>query len=123
MNCTYCQRPCRKVPPIDLGRLGGFVLTGTIEYQCDYHGSVRVRHRPESRESQVISINILLCTIKEDNYAAYFYYQADAPEKFVVYRIPKKKFQPPEKVFALDFHPDIGPENAEKKLPLYFIFS
>lgn len=121
MNCIYCHRPCRRVVYLDF-MPSGSSMNGT-EYQCDYHGAIRVRHRPETRESDKIGINILLCKIKEDNYSSFFYYQPDAPEKFVVYRVPKKKYQPLEKVFVLNFHPDITPENIEKKLPLYFIFS
>jgi hypothetical protein len=59
---------------------------------------------------------------KENKYVAYFYYFNPIPSAFRVDQV-----KPPplttHTVLTLDFHPDITPENIQKKLPILITFS
>lgn len=118
MNCSYCQRPCRKI----IASQNPF---GT--YQCEYHGAVRVQFsdNPNTMNPDAHSCTILICLVKESNYQVTFFYGNHGPShpKFSVSKLPFDPKKTSQLIFNLDFHPDITPDNIKDKLPTLLTFS
>ena len=122
VNCKYCNRPCRK------SAYDRFSFSHLPTFQCDYHGATVVRYIQEPSPTEWY-ITFLVFYYKEQPYQATFYYN-DPPyfgnQKFQVEKITLKKpgsQRVQEPVFTLDFHPEITPENVQKKLSMYMVFA
>lgn len=95
--------------------------TRTDSLQCDYHGAVRVRRMDLNTGGYVISLVIL--NKEGEQYQMKFYY--DIPFLTNIFQIHKMRRWPhaSDVIMSLDFHPDLTPENAPKKLPTMILFS
>ena len=115
INCQYCNQPCRKVAP------GKFEQQRMPYFQCDYHGGTVVKYLAQD----TWRTTILVFHLKEATYhACFFYDNPNLPEKFRVDKVKNKPGQiGADSVFSLDFHPDITPENVQKKCAMYMVFS
>ncbi len=113
--CSFCKNKCRKYND----------KYHYYSWQCDYHGSVRVREVLNA-EGSIIN-TVIVVFYKDETYNMSFvknetYIGPTGNDIFVIYKLSQKygKF---ETIIKLDFHPDITPENAEAKLAKYLIFS
>lgn len=122
--CQFCQRLCRKVAP-DKSQYGSINFRMGY-WQCDYHGSTMVKFTYGSPPA-IWHTTILGFFYHDATYQAYFYYDndnIDMNEKFVVYKMDAKQVNAVDnRVFSLDFYPDITPENIQKKCSLLMVFS
>lgn len=115
--CLYCKRMCRKVPGRKLDLMRHY-------WQCDYHGATVVKFAIPPMDSETWYNAILTVHFRDTIYDVVFLY--DNPHSTSKFRIEKAPtdIARSEIIFSLDFHPpDITPENVQKKLPTYLLFS
>ncbi len=110
-NCPFCQKPMRKFHDTEYTR---------VEYlQCDFHGATRVRYNPLLNDAYCIT----LVVIHKDNlYHMTFFYNLVSQYKFQITKI-RRWPHTSEFVMRLEEHPNITPDNAEKKLLTMIMFS
>jgi hypothetical protein len=114
INCKFCQKPCRKI--------------GSATHQCDYHGGTVVKYvLNEFRVNYDVDTynTILVFSYNDKTYHASFLYDNNTPVKFRVDRVLLKRYRIAgiEPVFTLDFHPNITPDNVQKKMQTYIMMS
>lgn len=117
MNCYYCQKLCRRFTP------DGKQVDYTTYWQCDYHGSVTIRHYPKiPSHADILYSHSLVLYYKDSKYQAIFFHDDNSIYKF---RIDKLNPYPRtvQMVMTLDFHPDLTPENVQDKIKTYLLFS
>lgn len=111
-NCPCCNKLLRKVQDT--------TFTRQSYMQCDYHGSVRVWYQSVTDGAY----NIILVLLYRDTtyHATFIHNNPGLDHKFQITK-PKRYPKTSELILTLDFHPDITPENIEKKLPTMILFS
>lgn len=118
VNCQFCQRPCRKV--------------ATTVYRCDYHGAIVVQYVLNAFRANldIDTYNtILVFQYHDATYNATFINDSNNAIKFRVDKVLFKKGRIAggttinTLVFTLEFHPEITPDNVQKKMPLYMLMS